>query len=91
PLRESLRLMGEQGFENADIVFITDGECAITEEALAVLHRQQAELRFTITGVLLDTDSPGMDFSLKAFCQNIYRTSQLMGEDIVRELVGTRV
>lgn len=91
PLRESLRLMGEQGFENADIVFITDGECALTEEALDVLRQQQTELRFTITGVLLDSDDPDMDFSLKAFCQSIYRTSQLMGEEIVRELVSARV
>ncbi len=90
PLRESLRLMDTHGFENADIVFITDGECALSEEALDVLRRQQAELRFTVTGVLLDADSPGMDFSLKSFCQNIYRTSELMGEEIVRELVGVR-
>ena len=29
-----------------------------------------------------------MDFSLKTFCQNIYRTSELTGEAIVRELVN---
>lgn len=28
PLDEALRLMEENGFENADVVFITDGECA---------------------------------------------------------------
>ena len=91
PMREALRLMREDGFENADIVFITDGQCRMPEDFLEELRKEQAERRFTITGVLLDSDSPGMDFSLKDFCQNIYRTSELAGEDIVRELVGKRV
>ena len=91
PMREALRLMQEDSFENADIVFISDGECAMPEHFLEELRQEQAERRFTITGVLLDSDSPGMDFSLKSFCQNIYRTSELAGEDIVQELVGKRV
>ncbi len=32
-----------------------------------------------------------MAFSLKQFCQNTYRTSELAGDDIVRELVSKRV
>ena len=91
PMWESLRLMREDGFENADIVFISDGECDMPEHFLEVLRQEQAERRFTITGVLLDNDSPGMEFSLRSFCQNIYRTSELAGEDIVRELVSKRV
>ena len=91
PMREALRLMKEDSFENADIVFVSDGECEMPEPFLEELRQEQAERRFTITGVLLDSGSPGMDFSLKEFCQNIYRTSQLAGEDIVREVVGKRV
>ena len=90
PMLESLRLMLEEGFENADVVFITDGECRMPKYFLDKLRQEQAGRRFTITGVLLDNDSPGMDFSLKEFCQNIYRTSELAGENIVRELVGHR-
>lgn len=91
PMWESLQLMREEGFENADIVFISDGECEMPEHFLTELRQEQTERRFTITGVLLDSDSMGMDFSLKDFCQNIYRTSELAGEEIVRELVGKRV
>lgn len=61
------------------------------EHFLKELRQEQAVRRFTITGVLLDRCSPGMDFSLWNFCQNIYRTSKLAGEDIVRELVRRRV
>ena len=91
PMEEALRFMENEGFENADIVFITDGECALSQKYLEQLHQAQAARRFTVTGVLLDKEEPGMDFSLKAFCQDIYRTSQLLGDDIVRELVTKRV
>ena len=53
--------------------------------------KAQSELRFTVTGILLDEGNAGMDFSLKTLCQNIYRTSELTGDQIVREIVLDRV
>ncbi len=91
PMSEALRLMKEEGFENADIVFITDGECELSQEYLDSLSQEQIAHRFKVTGILLDKGEPDMDFSLKQFCQDIYRTSQLLGDDIVRELVSKRV
>lgn len=91
PLNEALRLIQEEGFDNADIVFITDGECLLPEEYISNLQKEQSVRRFTITGILLNQGNAGMDFSLKPFCQNIYRTSELTGEAIVRELVNGRV
>lgn len=32
-----------------------------------------------------------IDFSLEAFCQNIYRTSELAGDAIVEKIVDNRV
>lgn len=91
PLDEALRLMEENGFENADVVFITDGECALSDEYAALLGAEQVSRRFTVTGVLLDKGKPAMDFSLKPFCQVIYRTSELVGDEIVQKLVDQRV
>ncbi|MBR3560327.1 MAG: hypothetical protein IKN81_02165 [Oscillospiraceae bacterium] len=48
------------------------------------------ELGFSVTGILLDAGS-GMDFSLKEFCEKVYRTSELMGDEIVRDMVTTRL
>ena len=79
------------GFNNADIVFITDGECILPPEHLSRLQEDQAEHRFTITGILLDQGNAGMDFSMRAFCQNVYRTSELTGDAIVEKLVEDRV
>ena len=91
PMNEALRLMKEEGFDNADIVFITDGECVLSQEYISKLQKEQADLRFTITGILLDQESKGMDFSLKAFCQNIYRTSELTGDAVVAKVINDRI
>ena len=91
PLEEARRLMRDESFENADIVFVTDGECELSEEYIEELQKEQAEKRFTVTGVLLDQDNSGMEFSLETFCQNIYRASELTGEQIVQELINYRV
>ena len=52
---------------------------------------EQAARRFTITGILLDQEQAGMEFSLAEFCQNIYRTSELTGEEVVQAVIRSRV
>ena len=89
-MNDVLRLMDEEGFENADVIFITDGECELPNVYVEQLRTEQAVRRFTVTGVLLDKGGSGMAFSLEPFCQNIYRTSELLGDEIVREIVAKR-
>ena len=89
PLGEAIQLM-DIGFENADIVFLTDGLCELPEDYLETLRKVQAARKFTVTGILLDAGNPDMDFSLTPFCQKIYRTSELAGDEIVRGLVTQR-
>lgn len=91
PMREAVRLMEQDGFQKADIVFITDGECEMPEEFVAALKQKQAELKFTITGVLMDQDSPGMAFSLKPFCNEVYRISELGGDSVADTLLSKRI
>ncbi len=69
PIREAIRLMESEGFEKADVVFITDGECALSDACRQELQATQAAYHFTVTGILLDEGHAGMDFSLKPFCQ----------------------
>ena len=91
PIREAVRLMEQDGFQRADIVFITDGECEMPEEFVKALELKKADLSFTITGVLMDQDSPGMAFSLKPFCNEIYRVSELGGDRIADTLLSNRI
>lgn len=90
PINAAMKLL-ESDFEKADIVFITDGECCLSDDYIRALHEKQVSKGFTMTGILLDKSAPGMAFSLERFCQNVYRTSELLGDDIVRELVSERV
>ena len=87
PLDEAIQLMGT-GFENADIVFLTDGLCELPKNYLATLRKEQAARKFTVTGILLDAGTPGMDFSLTPFCQKIYRTSELTGDEIMQSMIS---
>lgn len=91
PLKEALRLMEQEGFENADMVFVTDGACALSEDFLTHLKEQQVQRNFHITGVLLDQGAVGFSFSLKPFCTEILRTSQLSQESIAQRLLEQRV
>ena len=91
PLKEAIRLMEAEGFENADVVFLTDGDCALPEAFAEPFRAAQSEKGFSVTGVLLDAGSSGWEFSLQSFCRKSYRTSELMGEEIVRSLVSDRV
>lgn len=91
PLKEALRLIEREAFSNADIVFATDGICALPAAFRQELKAQQAAHGFKITGVLLDMASPGMAFSLEPFCDEVYRTSELAQEKIVEALISKQV
>ena len=86
PMQEAIRLIKEEGFENADIVFITDGECALSDEYLTQLHQEQAVHKFKVTGILLDAKETVNHFSLEPFCSQIYWTSQFVGDGIVERI-----
>ena len=91
PIREAFRLMESEGFEKADVVFITDGECELSNACRQELQVAQVAYHFTVTGILLDKGQSGMNFSLKPFCQKIYRTSELTGDGIMQSVISLRV
>ena len=91
PICEAIRLMDAEGFEKADVVFITDGECELPDACRRELQAAQFVYHFTVTGILLDEGHADMDFSLKPFCQKIYRTSELTEEGIMQSVISLRV
>ena len=82
PVREAIRLMDTEGFEKADVVFITDGECELPDACRQELQAAQATYHFTVTGILLDEGRADMDFSLESFCQNVHQTNSLFGTNV---------
>lgn len=77
PVREALRLINEATFENADILFITDGQCSISDELAEQLQSAIQDARCAVVGLLLDADNPGMEFSLEKFCEKVVRISEM--------------
>ena len=77
PIREALRLMNEEAFENADILFITDGQCSISDEMAEQLQSAIQNARCSVVGLLLDKDRPGKKFGMEKFCEKIIRISEV--------------
>lgn len=91
PLREAFRLMETGEFRQADVVFITDGECRVSEPFVQELRKKKAAMEFTITGILMDQATPGMKFTLAPFCDEIYRISELGGQQVAERLLTGRI
>ena len=83
--------MESEGFEKADVVFITDGECELPDACQQELQTAQVAYHFTVTGILLDEGQVDIDFSLESFCQKIYRTSNLTRDNLVQLLTKSKI
>ena len=84
PLTKAVELIEKEGFENADVVMLTDGECAVSETFTKYFADKKKERRFTVTGIVIDEGTPGMTFGLAPFCDAVYRTSELTKEKVIR-------
>lgn len=80
PFTEALKLM-EQGYENADITIITDGECAMSEDFCQTLREKLQGYGASVTGILLDKDTPCGE-SLEPFCDRIYHSKDITEDEI---------
>ena len=90
PVREALRLIDEEMFENADILFITDGQCSISDEMAEQLQSAIQDARCSVIGLLLDANYPGMEFSLKKFCEKILRISEIDKGGVEQIILASR-
>ncbi|MGN0107184.1 MAG: VWA domain-containing protein [Hominilimicola sp.] len=89
PLNEAIGIIESGNLKKADIVFITDGACNISEEFEKSFKETQSRHKFTVTGILLD-EGLNFDFSLKKFCKKIYRTSELCKDDIAADIINNK-
>lgn len=90
PLIQAVTLVENEGFENADIVFITDGECAVSDEFASDFRDKGKQLKFTVTGIVIDTDEPGMTFGIASFCEKVYRLSEISGDIIAADIIKNK-
>ena len=90
PLGEVSRLIESSDFENADVVFVTDGECAISDGFAKRFMEQKSTNGFTVQGILLNKSAPFAGRSLEPFCDTIYRESELGFDEIAMKVIGDK-
>ncbi|HUA33391.1 MAG TPA: VWA domain-containing protein [Candidatus Binataceae bacterium] len=79
PIDAAVELLAEKKLKRGDIVIITDGECQVSPEWLALLKHRQHELDFKIFGVLVDVGSAETS-SLAQFADKITSVKKLSQE-----------
>ena len=90
PLTKAVELIEHEGFENADVMFVTDGECDISDEFASNFRDKSNQLNFNVTGIVIDANSPGMMFSLEPFCEKVYRLSEMTGDNIAASIITSK-
>lgn len=57
------------------------GGKTISDELASELQEAIQDARCSVVGLLLDADSPSMEFTLDKFCERIYRISEMHDKD----------
>ena len=82
PLKKCLELIDQSEFKQADIVFITDGECSISSDFMRNFKQKKEDKEFRVLGVIVDEGGyHASDTSLKDFCDSITRISDIANAD----------
>lgn len=95
PLEKALELIKDSTFKDADILFITDGDCYVSDKFSKRYKQIKEEKEFKTLGVLVDIGRGHCsDASLKEFCDNIARVSNIADlkngkSDINKEIFGS--
>ena len=77
PLEKAIELIKDSRFKDADIVFITDGDCYVSDKFLKKFKQTKEDKEFKTLGVLVDVDSYSSESSLKEFCDSITLVSNI--------------
>lgn len=78
PLNEALELIKDSTFKNADIIFITDGDCYVSDNFSRKFKQIKEDKDFRTLGVLVNMGHGHVsDSSLKEFCDSITLVSDI--------------
>jgi uncharacterized protein with von Willebrand factor type A (vWA) domain len=77
PLAKAQEIIEEQEFKRADIVFITDGECTVSNEFLDKFREAKRKCEFQVIGVLINIGGSCSEASLAEFADQLVTVDQL--------------
>lgn len=81
PLRKAVEMITKEGLKKADIVFVTDGDCAVSKEFLQWFLAQKKTLEFSVFTVLCDDGGHISDATVKQFSDRVERASGFTAEE----------
>lgn len=76
PLREASKLIEDSNFKEADIVFITDGDCSVSDEFRRKFKQLKEDKDFRTMGVLVDYGHCSRT-TLDDFCDSVTNVSRI--------------
>lgn len=79
PLSEAMKTIRVEGLTRADIAFVTDGECAVSEEFLREFRATKEALEVNVFAVICDVGSSS-DESVRQFANRVERVSTFTAE-----------
>lgn len=85
PLRAALEMIQKQGLKKADVCFITDGECAVSDAFLREFRAAKKALEFNVVTVLCDVGSSA-DATVREFSDRIEHISAFTAEKAETQL-----
>lgn len=78
PLKESLKLLKQSEFHDADIVFITDGDCGVSDEFMKKFKAAKEDKEFKTKGILVNMGHGHSSRStLDEFCDDVVLMSSV--------------
>jgi uncharacterized protein with von Willebrand factor type A (vWA) domain len=83
PLNKALEFLQKSRFKKGDVVFITDGECDVSNEWLNKFLEEKRELNFQVFSVLIDLTGREKPESLKKFSDKVTAISKLTSKDAI--------
>ena len=91
PLDKAMKIINDQKFKKADIIFITDGECDLSSCFLSEFKKQKEDKDVNVFSILINTGKRVSDSTLKLFSDKIITLAQLRdldnaNSDVVKEI-----
>lgn len=94
PLNEALKLIDDSNFKEADVLFLTDGECDISSSFESKFKQIKEDKEFRVLGVNIGNGSRYYADSLKSFCDSItdiddITSASIADSDVNKQIFGT--
>lgn len=86
PLAEAVKLIEKQEFKKADIVFISDGQCAVSDSFLARWKAVKKEKEFSCFSILIGWGSPK---AMEEFSDEIFQVQEMTEDGEATEVAKT--